>query len=337
MSTPHTIIIAEAGVNHNGSVETAIEMIRRAADAGVDYVKFQTFRAESLVSASAPQAEYQKENCGGDGTQLTMLRRLELTHNDFIRLSGECSRYGVGFMSTPFDMQSIDFLATLGMDYWKIPSGEITNLPYLRRIAARGGRVILSTGMSTLDEVEAAVKALNDGGIDKSDIYLLHCTTQYPTPPEAVNLRAMDTLKSLRCAGVGYSDHTRGITVPIAAAARGAEIIEKHFTLDRNMEGPDHKASLEPDELKAMVTAIRDTERALGSTLKTVTDIERPNIVIARKSIVASRHIRKGELLTEENLTTKRPGSGISPMRWDSVIGTTAVRDFYPDEQISIF
>ena len=337
MSTPHTIIIAEAGVNHNGSVETAIEMIRQAADAGVDYVKFQTFRAESLVSASAPQAEYQKENCGGDGTQLTMLRRLELTHNDFIRLSGECSRYGVGFMSTPFDMQSIDFLATLGMDYWKIPSGEITNLPYLRRIAARGGRVILSTGMSTLDEVEAAVKALNDGGIDKSDIYLLLCTTQYPTPPEAVNLRAMDTLKSLRCAGVGYSDHTRGITVPIAAAARGAEIIEKHFTLDRNMEGPDHKASLEPDELKAMVTAIRDTERALGSTLKTVTDIERPNIVIARKSIVASRHIRKGELLTEENLTTKRPGSGISPMRWDSVIGTTAVRDFYPDEQISIF
>lgn len=337
MSAPqHTIIIAEAGVNHNGSVGTAVEMIHRAAEAGVDYVKFQTFRAESLVSASAPQAKYQKENCGGDGTQLTMLRQLELSDTDFMHLAGECRRCGVGFMSTPFDRESIDFLATLGMDYWKIPSGEITNLPYLRHIASKGGRVILSTGMSTLDEVEAAVHVLTDGGIEKSDIYLLHCTTQYPTPFDSVNLRAMDSLKFLHCAGVGYSDHTQGIIVPIAAVARGAGIIEKHFTLDRNMEGPDHKASLEPDELAAMVTAIRDTERALGQCEKTVTDIERPNIVVARKSIVASRPIRKGEILTEDNLTTKRPGTGLSPMQWDSVIGTTAVRDFGPDEQIEL-
>lgn len=336
MSVPHTIIIAEAGVNHNGSVDTAIEMIHRAAEAGVDYVKFQTFRAESLVSASAPQAKYQQENCGGDGTQLTMLRKLELRHTDFIRLAEECRRCGVGFMSTPFDRESIDFLAALGMDFWKIPSGEITNLPYLRHIASKGGRVILSTGMSTLPEVESAVSALVDGGIGHKDIYLLHCTTQYPTPFDAVNLRAMDSLKTLQCAGVGYSDHTQGITVPVAAVARGAEIIEKHFTLDRNMEGPDHKASLEPAEVAAMVSAIRDTEKSLGESEKTVTDIERPNIAVARKSIVASRTISKGEILTENNLTTKRPGTGISPMRWDAVIGTAAVRDFLPDEQIEL-
>lgn len=334
MAIPHTIIIAEAGVNHNGSVDTAVEMIRQAAEAGVDYVKFQTFRAESLVSASAPQARYQQENCGGDGTQLTMLRRLELSDSDFIRLAEECRRCGVGFMSTPFDGESIEFLATLNMDFWKIPSGEITNLPYLRHIASKGGRVILSTGMSTLDEVEEAVRVLTNGGIAKKDIYLLHCTTQYPTPFDAVNLRAMDSLKSLQCAGVGYSDHTLGITVPIASVARGAEIIEKHFTLDRNMEGPDHKTSLEPHELAAMVKAIRETEQSLGRSDKIVTEIERPNIAVARKSIVASRPIRQGEILSEDNLTAKRPGTGISPMMWDTVVGTTAVRDFHPDEQI---
>ncbi|MBD5322681.1 MAG: N-acetylneuraminate synthase [Bacteroides sp.] len=336
MPSPHTIIIAEAGVNHNGSVDTAIEMIHRAADAGVDYVKFQTFRAESLVSAYAPQAAYQKENCGGDGTQLTMLRQLELSESDFIRLAEECRRCGIGFMSTPFDMQSIDFLATLDMDYWKIPSGEITNLPYLRRIASKGGRIILSTGMSTLDEVKAAVSTLSDGGIDNKDIYLLHCTTQYPAPLSSVNLLAMNALESLNCAGVGYSDHTQGITIPIAAVACGAVIIEKHFTLDRTMEGPDHKASLEPKELKDMTTAIRDTEIALGSGHKVVTDSERPNIAVARKSIVASRDIKKGEILSDDNLTTKRPGTGLNPMLWDTVTGTQAIREFRRDEQIEI-
>lgn len=335
-STPHTIIIAEAGVNHNGSLETAIEMVRRAAAAGVDYVKFQTFRAESLVSATAPQAKYQKENCGGDGTQLTMLKKLELRHEDFITLARECRECGVEFMSTPFDMQSIDFLARLDMDYWKIPSGEITNLPYLRHIASRGGKVILSTGMSTMDEVGAAVEAIEKSGISRTDIYLLHCTTQYPTPFDSVNLRAMDALRSFGCAGVGYSDHTAGITVPVAAVARGAEIIEKHFTLDRNMPGPDHKASLNPQELAAMVAAIRETELALGSAEKAVTEAERPNIAVARKSIVASRHISRGEIFTEENLSAKRPGTGISPMMWDSVIGTTADRDYAPDEQIRL-
>ena len=336
MSTPHTIIIAEAGVNHNGSIDTAIEMVRKAAEAGVDYVKFQTFKAESLVSASAPKARYQKENCEGDESQLDMLRKLELTESDFIRLSEVCRTHGVGFMSTPFDMESINFLATLDMDFWKIPSGEITNLPYLRRIASAGGRVILSTGMSTLSEVEEAVNVLRQGGVASSDIYLLHCTTQYPTPFEAVNLRAMDTLRSLGCAGVGYSDHTQGITVPIAAVARGAVIIEKHFTLDRNMPGPDHKASLNPDVLRQMVTAIRETELSLGHAEKAVTESERPNIAIARKSIVASRKIMKGELLTDSNLTAKRPGTGLSPMMWDQVTGTIAIRDFEPDEAIEI-
>lgn len=332
----HTIIIAEAGVNHNGSVDTALEMIARAAEAGVDYVKFQTFKAESLVTASAPKARYQQENCGSADSQLAMLKGLELSEDDFVRLSDECRRRGVGFMSTPFDLASIDFLATLGMDYWKIPSGEITNLPYLRRIARAGGRVILSTGMSTLAETAGAVDALTQGGIARSDIHLLHCTTQYPTPFEAVNLRAMESLATLNCGVVGYSDHTRGITVAIAAVARGARIIEKHFTLDRNMPGPDHKASLEPHELRLMVEAIRDTELALGSPEKRVTDTERPNIAVARKSIVASRHIRKGELLSDLNLTAKRPGTGLSPMLWDSVTGTPAMRDFAPDEQIEI-
>lgn len=239
-------------------------------------------------------------------------------------------------MSTPFDMDSIDFLSRLDMDYWKIPSGEITNLPYLRRIAGMGQPVILSTGMSTLSEVIDAVNALNDSGLPSEKIYLLHCTTQYPTPPGSVNLRAMETLRQVGCAGVGYSDHTQGITVPIAAVAMGAQIIEKHFTLDRSMPGPDHKASLIPEELAEMVKAIRDVEQAIGSPEKHATDIERPNMAIARKSIVASRHIAKGELLTADNITTKRPGDGLSPMMWDSVIGTTAISDFDRDEQIRL-
>lgn len=329
------IIIAEGGVNHNGSLECAKEMVKKAAEAGVDYIKFQTFKAEKLVSASAKKAEYQKANCGdNEDSQLAMLRALELSDADFAVLADECRKYGLGFMSTPFDLESIDTLAEMNMDYWKIPSGEITNLPYLRKIASKGGKVILSTGMSTLDEVEAAVNVLADSGISRECISLLHCTTQYPTPFEAVNLRAMNTLRELDCHSVGYSDHTLGYTVPVAAVALGAEIIEKHFTLDKTMPGPDHKASLSPDELNEMVKAIRITEKCLGSEQKLVTDVERPNIVVARKSIVASRHISKGETLTEECLTTKRPATGLSPMLWDTVVGSVATRDYEPDECI---
>lgn len=330
-----TIIIAEAGVNHNGSLERALEMVEAAAAAGADYVKFQTFKAEELVSARAKKAEYQRKNCGdGDDTQLGMLKALELSHSAFIRIADECRRHGIGFMSTPFDMDSIDFLAGLDMDFWKIPSGEITNLPYLRRIGSLNGRVILSTGMSTVDEAAAAVAILEEAGTDRENIYLLHCTTQYPAPFDSVNLHAMDALRRLGCRGVGYSDHTEGITIPVAAVACGAEIIEKHFTLDRNLPGPDHKASLEPAELHDMVMAIRHTEQALGNGEKVVTDAERPNISVARKSIVAARPIMAGETLTEDNLTCKRPGTGLSPMMWDSVCGTRAVKDFEVDEQI---
>lgn len=329
----HTIIIAEAGVNHNGSYDRAVDMIHAAARAGVDYVKFQTFKSEKLVSASAPRAEYQKRNCGGD-SQLAMLRALELSYADFARLADECRRTGIGFMSTPFDLDSIDFLATLGMDYWKIPSGEITNLPYLRKIALQHGRVILSTGMSTIDEVEAAVSVLEGGGTPRSDVWLLHCTTQYPTPYTDVNLRAMDALLACRCRGVGYSDHTQGIAVPVAAVALGAEIIEKHFTLDKNLPGPDHKASLDVAELTGMVRSVRAVEQALGDGVKRVTDSERPNIAVARKSIVAACDIAAGEIFTERNLTVKRPGTGLSPMLWDTLIGTPSTRAYHPDDQI---
>ena len=330
----HTIIIAEAGVNHNGSYDRAVDMIHAAARAGVDYVKFQTFKSEKLVSASAPRAEYQKRNCGGDDSQLAMLRALELSYADFARLADECRRTGIGFMSTPFDLDSIDFLATLGMDYWKIPSGEITNLPYLRKIAMQHGRVILSTGMSTIDEVEAAVAVLEGGGTPRSDVWLLHCTTQYPTPYNDVNLRAMDALLACRCRGVGYSDHTQGIAVPVAAVALGAEIIEKHFTLDKTLPGPDHKASLDVAELTGMVRSVRAVEQALGDGVKRVTDSERPNIAVARKSIVAACDIAPGEIFTERNLTVKRPATGLSPMLWDTLIGTHSTRAYHPDDQI---
>jgi len=331
------IIIAEGGVNHNGSLANAIEMVHKAAECGADYIKFQTFKAEKLVSASAKKAAYQKANCkDDDDSQLAMLRNLELSEDGFITLAEECRKVGIGFMSTPFDLDSIELLAKFNMDYWKIPSGEITNLPYLRKIAQKGGCVILSTGMSTLAEVEDAVSVLEQGGITRDKISLLHCTTQYPTPFEAVNLRAMNTLRQLKCHSVGYSDHTLGITVPIAAVAFGAQIIEKHFTLDKTMPGPDHKASLSPDELKAMVVAIRETEQCLGSAEKVVTDAERPNITVARKSIVAARRIKAGEVLTEENLTVKRPATGLSPMLWDTVVGLTASRDYEKDECICL-
>lgn len=334
MSHPHTIIIAEAGVNHNGDLQMAREMVRVAKEAGADYVKFQTAVPELVISTFAPKAEYQKETTGAGQSQLDMCRAIHLPLSDYAGLKVYCDEVGIGFMSTPFDLVSIDCLAPLGMNYWKIPSGEITNLPYLRKIASKGGRVILSTGMSTLPEVECAVDILERGGIPRPDIILLHCTTQYPTPFDAVNLRAMDSLRRIGCGGVGYSDHTVGITVPVAAVALGACVIEKHFTLDRTLPGPDHRASLEPHELAEMIRAIRAVELSLGSGEKRVADAEAPNIAVARKSIVAARAIRCGEILTEENITVKRPGNGISPMLWDRVLGTTARRDYEADELI---
>jgi N,N'-diacetyllegionaminate synthase len=330
------IIIAEAGVNHNGNLAMAQEMVRVAKKCGADYVKFQTAVPELVISTIAPKAEYQKETTGNEQSQLEMCKAIHLPLSDYEGLNNLCKKEGIGFMSTPFDLVSIDCLAALNMDYWKIPSGEITNLPYLRKIAKTGGKVILSTGMSTLNEVEDAVKVLTDNGLTRNDITLLHCTTQYPTPYEAVNLRAMEALRTLGCAGVGYSDHTVGIEVPIAAAAMGATVIEKHFTLDKNLPGPDHRASLDPAELSAMVNAVRNVEASLGNGVKAVADAERGNIEVARKSIVAARAIKKGELLTEENITVKRPGNGLSPMLWDSVIGTKATADFDYDALITL-
>lgn len=335
-SAKHVIIIAEAGVNHNGSADNALRLIDAAAEAGADYVKFQTFKAEKLANATAAQADYQKQNTGCSESQLDMLRRLELSDDTFCELQAYCASKGIGFLSTPFDIDSVRFLAGLGMDYMKIPSGEICNLPYLRAIAATGIPVIMSTGMCTNADIDAALRALHAGGLTTGQITLLHCNTQYPTPMRDVNLRAMATLQSTFGTEVGYSDHTLGIEVPIAAVALGATVIEKHFTLDRNMPGPDHQASLEPAELKAMVSAIRNIEQALGSPDKHVTDSEAANIAIARKSIVAARHIGKGEVLSDENLCAKRPGNGISPMRWDEIIGRKAIRDFEKDEIIEI-
>ena len=336
MNNKKVIIIAEAGVNHNGSYELAIKMVDEAKRAGADYVKFQTAKPELVISTFAPKAEYQKETTGAAESQLEMCKAIHLPLADYKPLKEYCDKVGIGFMSTPFDLVSIDVLEPLDMDYYKIPSGEITNLPYLRKIASKHRPVILSTGMCEVEEVEAALQVLEQGGVKRSDVIVLHCNTEYPTPMCDVNLRAMDDLRRSLGVEVGYSDHTKGIEVPIAAVALGATVIEKHFTLDKTMEGPDHKASLEPDELKAMVDAIRNIEQALGDGHKHVSPSERKNMDIARKSIVAARDIRKGEVLTEENITTKRPGNGISPMRWDSVIGTTAIRDFGYDELIEI-
>lgn len=335
--TNKTIIIAEAGVNHNGDFNRACEMVKVAKLAGADYVKFQTAVPELVISSIAPKAEYQKETTGAGESQLEMCKKIHLPLSDYVKLAALCREEGIGFMSTPFDLVSIDTLADMKMDYWKIPSGEITNLPYLRKIASKGGKVILSTGMSTPQEIKDACEILIAGGIEARHISLLHCNTQYPTPFCDVNLKAMDTLRKINPEGlVGYSDHTVGIEVPTAAVAIGAQIIEKHFTLDKSLPGPDHKASLNPQELAAMVSAIRNIEQALGSEEKTVSDSERPNIVVARKSIVAARDIRKGEIFTEENITVKRPGNGISPMQWDSVIGQTANKDFNYDELIAL-
>lgn len=333
----HTIIIAEAGVNHNGSIELAKQLVDKAVEAGADYIKFQTFKAANFVTKSAQQADYQKKNIGGgDNSQYQMLKKLELSREEHLELIGYCQQRGIHFFSTAFDFDSIEFLDSLHLNLWKIPSGEITNYPYIKQIAQKQGDVILSTGMSTVEDIQNAVNVLLKWGKAKDQITILHCNTEYPTPFEDVNLLAMQTIAERFGTKIGYSDHTRGIEVPIAAVALGATVIEKHFTLDRNMPGPDHKASLEPDELKAMVSAIRNIEKALGSAEKKVSDSERKNIAIARKSIVAARNISKGEIFTEENLTVKRPGTGISPMCWEEVLGTKAVRDFMEDELIEI-
>lgn len=327
-------IIAEAGVNHNGSFDLACRLADAAKAAGADCVKYQTFVAKHLVSSSARKAEYQKAATGNDESQLQMLNALALSFSAFDKLKAYCDEIGITFLSTPFDFESIDFLSTIDMPFWKVPSGEVTNLPYLLAIAKTKKPVVLSTGMCEMEEIEAALAVLKTNGTP--EITLLHCNTEYPTPFADVNLRAMETLRQRFGVKVGYSDHTQGIEVPIAAAALGATVIEKHFTLGRNMEGPDHKASLEPHELKAMVDGIRHIEAALGSGEKTASPSEEKNRPIARKSIIARRAIRKGEELTEENLTVKRPGSGISPMRWFEVLGTRAVRDFEEDELIEL-
>ena len=331
----HVLIIAEAGVNHNGSIEMAKQLIDAAAIAGVDYVKFQTFKAEKLVTKEAKQAEYQQRNAADD-SQYAMLKKLELSQAQHEELVSYCKQKGVRFLSIAFDLESIEYLHSLHLGVWKIPSGEITNYPYLKKIAQYGEPVIMSTGMCSMDDVEQAIHVLLKNGLTKEQITLLHCNTEYPTPMQDVNLRAMLQMKEKFGVRVGYSDHTKGIEVPIAAVALGAEVIEKHFTLDRNLSGPDHKASLEPNELKTMVDAIRNIEQALGDGQKHVSESERKNVGIVRKSIVAACEIKQGELLTEDNLTTKRPGIGISPMRWDEVIGTKAIRDFAEDEMIEI-
>lgn len=326
----NTFIIAEVGVNHNGSLELAKKMVDVATEANVDCIKFQTSKdPHNVISKFAQKAEYQKQTTGNNESQLDMVRKLALSFGEFKELKEYCEEKNIMFLSTPFDLESCDFLNDLDMKIFKIPSGEITNLPYLRKINSFGKKVILSTGMANLDEIQAALDVLKD-----CKVSLLHCTTEYPCPYDSVNMNAMLTLKQNFGLEVGYSDHTQGIEIPVMAVAMGAKIIEKHFTLDKNMEGPDHKASLEPDELKAMVMAIRNVEKAFGNGVKEPQEAEKKNIDIARKSIVARCDIKKGETFTEENLTTKRPGNGISPMRWDEIIGTVAVKDFKEDELI---
>lgn len=326
-------IIAEAGVNHNGNFEVACKLVDAAKDAGVDCIKFQTFKSKNLVSHNAQKAEYQKDTTGG-GSQAEMLKKLELNYDEFLALKDYCDKVGICFLSTPFDFESIDFLNSINIQFWKIPSGEITNYPYLVALATTGKPVVMSTGMCEMAEIIAAIDVLRNNGT--KDIKLLHCNTEYPTPFEDVNLRAMQTMRDSLGLDVGYSDHTKGIEVPVAAVALGATVIEKHFTLDRNMEGPDHKASLEPDELKAMVSSIRHIEQALGNGDKIPSPSEKKNIAVVRKSIVAKTDIKEGDIFSENNVTVKRPGTGISPMRWLEVIGTKAVRDFEEDELIEL-
>ena len=332
-----TLIIAEAGVNHNGDIAKAKALIDKGAEAGVDYVKFQTFKAGNLVTKQAKRAAYQDKNTQDNDSQYEMLKKLELSQKDHQELIDYCAQKGVKFLSTGFDFESLEFLAQLGITIAKVPSGEITNLPYLRKVAVLFPEVILSTGMATIDEIKDAVKVLTDNGVNKDKITVLHCNTEYPTPMEDVNLKAMLHIQRELGVPVGYSDHTLGIEVPIAAVALGAMVIEKHFTLDKTLPGPDHKASLEPVELKTMVIAIRNIEKAIGgSGLKEVSKSEVKNKPIARKSIVATKTIKKGDLFSAENLTVKRPGTGISPMQWDEVIGKIAKKDFEEDDLIEL-
>lgn len=331
-----TLIIAEAGVNHNGNLDTARRLIDVAAEAGADLVKFQTFNADRLATKYANKAEYQNKTTDKNESQLDMLRRLELTYEMHKELIAYCEQCGIGFFSTGFDIKSIELLVELGLDIFKIPSGEIINLPYLRHIASYGKPVIISTGMSTLNEVEAALNILMKNGLKREKITVLHCNTEYPTPMCDVNLNAMCSMRDEFGVKVGYSDHTQGIEVAIAAVALGASVIEKHFTLDRQLLGPDQKASLEPNELKEMIKSIRNIEQALGNGIKCPSPSEIKNISVARKSLVAASDICKGDIFTEENLGIKRPGTGVSPMQWDEVIGKVALRNFSVDELIEI-
>lgn len=328
------LIIAEAGVNHNGSIESAKKLIDIAVEAGVDYVKFQTGKAENVISKYAPKAEYQEKAVGGNESQLEMCKKFDLDYQAHLNLIDYCCQKKIRFLSTPFDLDGICMLDKLGLDTLKIPSGGITDLPYLQMIGALKKRLIMSTGMADLSEIKSAVEILVNSGTNKNEITVLHCNTEYPSPYEDVNLKAMLTIRDALEVKVGYSDHTLGIEVSVAAVAMGAEVIEKHFTIDRNMEGPDHKASLEPDELKAMVQSIRNIEKAMGDGVKRPSPSELKNRPIARKSIVAKKTIKKGELFSEENLTVKRPGTGISPMQWDAYIGKYADKKYQPDDLI---
>lgn len=330
----NVFIIAESGVNHNGSIELAKKLIDVASESGADAVKFQTFKAEKLVSKNAQKADYQKETTDKTESQFDMIKKLELDLDTHKELIAYCKTKNIMFLSTPFDHDSIELLNDLGLEIFKIPSGEITNLPYLRHIGKLNKKVILSTGMADIGEIEDALDVLIEAGTKKENITVLHANTMYPTPMEDVNLKAMVTIGNTFDIDFGYSDHTLGIEVDIAAVAMGACCIEKHFTLDKTMEGPDHKASLEPSELKAMVKAIRNIELVLGSGIKKPSKSEMPNMSVARKSIVAKTDIKKGDTLSEENITIKRPGNGINPMRWDEVIGTVAIKDYKEDELV---
>ena len=331
-----TLIIAEAGVNHNGDMSLAKKLVDTAAESGADLVKFQTFSADRLATHFAHKAEYQKSETGETESQHAMLRKLELTEEMHVQLIAHCKSRTIGFLSTGFEIESVDLLNRLGQELFKIPSGEITNLPFLQHIGGLRKRVILSTGMSTMDEIESAISVLENSGTPRNKVTVLHCTTAYPAPMSDINLSAMQSIKSALNVEIGYSDHTLGIEIPIAAVALGATVIEKHFTLDRNMPGPDHKASLEPAELKAMINAIRNIEQALGDGVKRLMPSEVENIVIARKSIVACQSISKGEIFSSENITAKRPNNGISAMQWEEVIGKAANRDYSIDEFIEL-
>lgn len=329
-------IIAEAGVNHNGKMDLAYKLVDAAVKAGADAVKFQTFKAESLVSKQAPKAEYQKLTTDSSESQFEMIKKLELSEDMHVKLMDYCKDRDIKFISSPFDNASIDYLNQLGLDIFKVPSGEMINLPYLRKLSSLNKQVIMSTGMADLKEIREALRILISSGTSRENITVLHCNTEYPTPFEDANLKAMLTIRDELGVKVGYSDHTLGIEVPIAAVALGAEVIEKHFTLDKRMEGPDHRVSLEPDELKAMVAAIRNVEKAMGDGVKKPSPSEMKNIQVSRKSIVAARDIKEGEILSEQNLTVKRPGSGISPMKWNEILGKKAIRDFKYNELIEI-